>query len=183
MRPSITPVEPPFDDDVSALLAQMTGSESREPLLLFRTLARNVPLATAWSTLGAYNLRRGRLSVRDRELIILRTCYLAGCEYEWGVHGRVFATQAQLTHADVLATARPWLTGGNWTRHDENVLAFAEALHERAAVHVDLRAALAESWDEAQFLEAAEVAGFYHGVAYIVAVSGVEQEGWGLRFP
>src|SRR5690349_9462178 len=72
MRPSITPVEPPFDDDVSELLAQMTGSESREPLLLFRTLARNVPLATAWSTLGAYNLRRGRLPVRDRELIILR---------------------------------------------------------------------------------------------------------------
>ena len=84
----------------------MSGSD-REPLLLFRTLATHLPLARAWGTLGAHNLGRGALSVRDRELIILRTCYLNRCEYEWGVHVCIFARAAGLSQEELAATASP----------------------------------------------------------------------------
>jgi hypothetical protein len=38
-------------------------------------------------------------------------------------------------------------------------------------------------WSEAQLLEACEIAGFYHGVAFMANVAGVEGEAWGERFP
>ncbi len=179
----IEPLEPPYDAATAEQLDRLMGSSSRPPLKLFRTLAKHLPMARAWGTLGAHNLSRGALAVRDRELIILRTCYLSGCEYEWGVHATVYSKAAELNQEQYLATARPTPECSTWSAHDRDVLAFAEALHAKARLTAGLRDRLAAEWDEAQFLEACEVAGFYHGVAYMANVAGVELEEWGARFP
>lgn len=183
MPPRIAPLEPPYADEVAEELSRLMGRSDREPLILFRTLAKHLPLARAWGTLGAHNLSRGALPVRDRELIILRTCYLNGCEYEWGVHAKVYAKAAGFTEEQYLATARPSFDHPSWSEHDRDVLALADALHEPATLKDELRSRLAQGWSEAQMLEAGEIAGFYHGVACIVKVSGVELEEWGARFP
>jgi hypothetical protein len=47
----------------------------------------------------------------------------------------------------------------------------------------DLRERLRHAWDEAQLLEACELAGFYHGVAFMANVAEVEREDWAARFP
>jgi alkylhydroperoxidase family enzyme len=49
-------------------------------------------------------LDRGPLSLREREIVIDRTCALTGCEYEWGVHVATFADAAHLTAEQVRAT-------------------------------------------------------------------------------
>ena len=73
------------------------------PFGLFRTFVRNMPMTDAMSGWGRYELsKRLSLPMRDREIIIDRTCARCGCEYEWGVHvaffaGRVGLTSAQLT--------------------------------------------------------------------------------------
>ena len=59
------------------------------PLILFRVIAGN---ARAWEKFRAGSLLdRGPLSLREREIVIDRTCALTGCEYEWGVHVATFA--------------------------------------------------------------------------------------------
>ena len=179
----IPPLDPPYAPEVAAELSLLMSGTDREPLRLFRTLARHLPLAKAWGTLGAHNLGRGALSARDRELIILRTCYLNGCEYEWGVHARIFARAACFTPAELAATASPSGACDTWSHHDRDVLSFAEVLCARVPISAEIRASLRGHWDDAQFLEAAEVAGFYHGVSFIAKVSEVQCEDWGARFP
>ena len=44
-----------------------------------------------------YLSRRCALSLRHRELLILRTTARCGAEYEWGVHVQVFAAKAGLS--------------------------------------------------------------------------------------
>ena len=179
----IEPLEPPYEPAVDEALSRLMGGSERPPLNLFRTLTKHLPMARAWGTLGSHNLGRGALPVRDRELIILRTCFLNRCEYEWGVHAKVYAKAAALSEHQLFATAHTSSEDPSWSSHDRDVLAFADALHRTAKAPPLLLAALREQWDEAQTLEACELAGFYHGVAYMANVAGVELEDWGARFP
>jgi alkylhydroperoxidase family enzyme len=178
----IEPLAPPYDDETSEQLGRLMGGSERPPLKLFATLAKHLPMARAWGVLGAHNLSHGALPVRDREIIILRTCYLNRCEYEWGVHARIYARAAGLSEAQWLATATAD-ADGPWSTHDRDVLALADSLHARAALPADLRERLRHAWDEAQLLEACELAGFYHGVAFMANVAEVEREDWAARFP
>src|SRR5262249_45620415 len=92
-------LEPPFTPDVAAQLATMTPA-GVPPIGLFRTLAKNLPMTVAMSGLGRHELGRDlTLTLREREIVILRTCVRCGCEYEWGVHVLVFADRAALTAA------------------------------------------------------------------------------------
>ena len=183
MPPFISPIAPPYSPEVQAELSRLMGGSSREPLLLFRTMAKHLPMTHAWGALGNHNLVRGTLPIRDRELIILRTCYLNRCEYEWGVHARIYAAAAGFSKDEWAATAS--LSGAceSWSVHDRDVLSFAELLHARAQMSAPVRAGLREHWDDARFLEAAEVAGFYHAVSFIANIAEVGLEDWAERFP
>ena len=183
MAAYIEPLHPPYSAEVAVELDRLMGRAAQPPLLLFRTLAKHLPLTRAWGTLGAHNLTRGALTVRDRELLILRTCYLNGCEYEWGVHARIYAKAAGFTAEQWSATARPSFEEPGWSGHDRDVLEAADALHSTTSLAPELLERLRTDWDEAQFLEACEIAGFYHGVACIAKVAGVQLEDWGVRFP
>jgi alkylhydroperoxidase family enzyme len=56
----------------------------RRPLALFRALAVNERVFLRM--IAGRLLDRGSLSLRERELVIDRTCFRCGSEYEWGVH-------------------------------------------------------------------------------------------------
>ena len=95
--PRIDPVEPPYAPDVDEQLQRMMPPGA-EPIGLFRTFVRNLPMATAMHGWGTYELGRHlSLSMRAREIVIDRTCARCGCEYEWGVHVRFFAERVGLT--------------------------------------------------------------------------------------
>src|SRR5689334_2112271 len=96
----IAPLDPPYTPDLKSSFDEvMRGGE---PLMLFRIIARS---ERAWRKLGAGSLLdRGPLSLRQREIVIDRTCALAGCEYEWGVHIKLFARAANRTEDQVRAT-------------------------------------------------------------------------------
>ena len=89
----IAPLEPPYEGEIQAQFDRvMRGAP---PLTLFRVVASN---ARAWEKFRAGSLLdRGPLSLREREIVIDRTCALTGCEYEWGVHVAAFANIATCT--------------------------------------------------------------------------------------
>src|SRR6516162_10441342 len=100
----IAPLKPPYAPAINEQFDRiMRGAE---PLMLFRVMAGH---PRAWEKFRAGSLLdRGPLSLREREIVIDRTCALNGCEYEWGVHVAIFAAAAKFTgeqvHATVLGT-------------------------------------------------------------------------------
>ncbi|HEX9104014.1 MAG TPA: carboxymuconolactone decarboxylase family protein, partial [Polyangia bacterium] len=83
----IAPLEPPYPPEIAASLHKwMPPGAAVEPLALFRTLQRHPALAERMRPLGAFLLGKTSLTLRERELVILRACARCGAEYEWGVH-------------------------------------------------------------------------------------------------
>src|SRR6478752_7555307 len=93
-------LNPPYPPEIQAQFDRiMRGAP---PLALFRVMAGHT---RAWDKFRAGGLLDpGPLSLRQREIVIDRTCALTGCEYEWGVHVAAFAAAAHLTDEQVRAT-------------------------------------------------------------------------------
>jgi len=176
--PRIAPLEPPYPPDVqSSFDAIMQGAP---PLMLLRTIAAS---ERAWRKFRAGSLLdAGPLSLRDRELVIDRTCALAGNEYEWGVHVTIFAAAAKLTPEEVAATAGAGSAAPFWTDAERALLQAAEALHAHAALTDAGFAALRAHYDEAQVLEVLLLCGFYRMVSYVVGGLDLPLEPGAARF-
>ena len=73
--PRIAPLQPPYAPDIAEQFDRiMRGAP---PLVLFRVMARN---ARAWEKFRAGGLLdRGPLSLREREIVIDRTCARTAC--------------------------------------------------------------------------------------------------------
>src|SRR4051794_36175249 len=61
-------------------------------LNIFRTLARHPGLFRKWLPFGGKLLAGGKLSPRDRELVILRTAFRCRARYEWAQHVAIART-------------------------------------------------------------------------------------------
>src|SRR6201985_1676222 len=108
----IAGLEPPYAPEIQEQFDRiMRGAP---PLTLFRVMASN---ARAWEKFRAGSLLdRGPLSLREREIVIDRTCALNGCEYEWGVHVATFAQAARLTEAEIRASVREGADAPCWSK-------------------------------------------------------------------
>src|SRR5690242_2410522 len=128
--PRIAPLEPPYPPDIAAQFDRiMRGAP---PLMLFKVIAGN---ARAWEKFRAGSLLdRGPLSLREREIVIDRTCARTGCEYEWGVHVTTFAGAARLTDEQVGATVAGSADAACWSPAEQALIAAVDALHERATL-------------------------------------------------
>jgi alkylhydroperoxidase family enzyme len=177
--PRIAPLDPPYPADIQASFdAVMQGAP---PLTLFRTLATS---ERAWRKFRAGSLLdRGPLSLRERELVIDRTCALAGCEYEWGVHVAIFAGPAGLTPDEVAATAGAGSLSPLWSPAERALLQAVEALNARAKLDDDQFADLRAHYDDAQVLEILLLCGFYRMVAYVANGLDLPLEADAARFP
>jgi alkylhydroperoxidase family enzyme len=179
----IEPVAPPYSPEVAERLDRMMP-QGVPPIALFRTFVRNLPMATAMGQWGGYELsKRLSLSMRDREIVIDRTCALCRCEYEWGVHVAFFADAVGLSTEQVAS-----LTLGNaedpcWSNPRERVLiAAVDALHCAADLSDELYDGLREHFDEPQLLDLFMLAGWYHAISFAANGARVNLEPGAPRF-
>jgi alkylhydroperoxidase family enzyme len=175
----IAPLEPPYEPEIQALFDRiMRGAP---PLTLFRVVASN---ARAWEKFRAASLLDGGpLSLREREIVIDRTCALTGCEYEWGVHVAIFARAAELTDQQVRATVLEGADAPCWSVTEQALIAAVDALHHRATLSGDKFKALAAHYDDAKIFEIMLLCGFYRMVSYLANGLDLALEGMGARFP
>jgi alkylhydroperoxidase family enzyme len=125
----IAPLEPPYAPEVREQFERIMGPDA-DPLVLFRVVAKD---KRAWSKFRAASLLDGGpLSLREREIVIDRTCALTGCEYEWGVHVAFFAEKAGLTDEQVKATT----AGGTgcFSAAEQALIGAVDALHFRMRI-------------------------------------------------
>jgi len=181
----IAPVEPPFEAPVADELKRWLPPNSPiDPLRLFRTLARNLPLAGAMYPLGHFFLgRRFALGKREREIVIDRVSARCGCEYEWGVHVTGFGAMAGLDEAMLRATVRGTATDPAWSETDRLLVRLVDELHDTAHVSDDLWRELAAHWPAETLLELLALVGWYHVIAFVANGARVELEAWAQRFP
>lgn len=167
MPARIAPVQPPYPEAVDAALAPMTPA-GVAPIGLFRLFARNLPMTQAMHGWGGYELGRGlSLSLREREIVIDRTCARCGCEYEWGVHVMVFADRAGLTRDQVHSLTHGGPHDPCWASDRERLLiAAVDALHDTSDLDDALWAPLAAAFDEQQLLDLLLLCGWYHAIAF-----------------
>jgi alkylhydroperoxidase family enzyme len=183
--PRLTPLEPPYDPDTAAQLERwMPPGGSVEPLALFRTLARHEQLMSRMRPLGAGILgSRATVPLNLREVMIDRTCALAGAEYEWGVHAAAFGEAAGLDSERLRSTARGSHADACWSAAEAAVMRLAEELHETSAISEELWSQLSSQLSEEQIIELIVTAGWYHVISYLCNGLGVPLEPWAERFP
>ncbi len=179
----IEPVQPPYERDVAARLDLMMPP-GVPPIALFRTFVRNLPMATAMGEWGGYELsRRLSLTLRDREIVIDRTCARCGCEYEWGVHVAFFAERAELTTDQVTSLTHGRATDPCWTDPRDRVLIeVTDALHDDADLGDELWQRLRTHLSEEQALDLFMLAGWYHAISYAANAARVDLEPGAPRF-
>jgi alkylhydroperoxidase family enzyme len=176
----IAPLQPPYPAAIQQDFERIMGP-GRAPLVLFRTIATQ---ERAWKKFTAAGLLdKGPLPLREREIVIDRTCARNRCEYEWGVHIAAFAAAAKLTEAQVRATVLEGANADCWTDAERVLIATVDALHERAALGDDEFTALAAHYDEAQIFEILLLCGFYRTVSYLANTLKLPLEETAARFP
>jgi alkylhydroperoxidase family enzyme len=176
----IAPLEPPYAPEVQAAFDRIMPPGA-PPLLLFRTLAR---FDRAWSRFRAGSLLdRGPLALRDRELVIDRSCALNRCGYEWGVHVAFFGERAGLDEAQVRAITTGSPADPIWSPKEGALLTAVDALHATATLDEAQWAALRAHYDEAQVLEILMLAGFYRTVSCIANALALPSEPGTPAFP
>ncbi|MBR1243895.1 carboxymuconolactone decarboxylase family protein [Bradyrhizobium sp. AUGA SZCCT0274] len=177
--PRIAPLQPPYPPEIQGQFDRiMRGAP---PLVLFRVMAGR---PRAWEKFRAGSLLdRGPLSLREREIVIDRTCARTVCEYEWGVHVTTFAEAAHLTAEQVRATVLGDAKAACWSAAEQVLIATADALHDRATLDETEFKALSAHYDDAKIFEIIQLCGFYRTVSYLANALALPPEETAARFP
>jgi alkylhydroperoxidase family enzyme len=175
----IAPLMPPYPADIQEQFDRiMRGAP---PLMLFRVVAGH---PRAWEKFRAASLLdRGPLSLRQREIVIDRTCALNRCEYEWGVHVAIFAAPAGIGEAQIHATVVEGAEAPCWSEAEKALIAAVDALHHRATWTDAEFTALRAHHDEDEILEIILLCGFYRTVSYLANGLALPLEPNAARFP
>jgi alkylhydroperoxidase family enzyme len=176
--PRIAPLNPPYAPEVQAAFDKIMPA-GVDPLVLFRTLAVNGRVYQRFNAGGL--LDRGLLTLRQREIVIDRTCGLNRCEYEWGVHIAFFAAKVKLTPRQIEATAG----GGDadWAPDEEVLIEACEELNSARSISTALWPRLAEHFTPEQILEIIALIGFYRTVSLYCNALALPLEPFAARFP
>jgi alkylhydroperoxidase family enzyme len=175
----IAPLQPPYEPEIQGQFDRIM--RGKPPLALFRVVARS---ARAWEKFRAGSLLdKGPLSLREREIVIDRTCARTGCEYEWGVHVAAFAAAARLTDEQVHATVCGAADAPCWSAAEQALIAAVDALHARATLSDAEFKALSAHYDDAKIFEIILLCGFYRTVSYLANGLALPLERTAARFP
>jgi 4-carboxymuconolactone decarboxylase len=182
-----TPRIPPLpederDEQTRELLGglHIEGRPGAPTANIFATLVRHPGLFRRWFPFGG-KLLAGKLPARDRELLILRTGWLCGAEYEWGQHALI-GQAVGLTEDEVNRVPRgPGAEG--WEPFEATLLRAADELHADARIADETWDRLASRYDEQQLIEVPMVVGHYHMVAFTLNSLGVQLEPGVAGFP
>lgn len=174
----IAPLNPPYAPEVQAVFDKVMPA-GIDPLVLFRTVAVNGRVYQRFNAGGL--LDRGLLTLRQREIVIDRTCALNRCEYEWGVHIALFAAKVRFTPRQIEATVQNGEAG--WAADELLLLEVCEELDGTRTISDVLWRRLTEHFTAEQILEIIALIGFYRTVSLYCNALALPLEPFAARFP
>ncbi|MCB9587331.1 MAG: carboxymuconolactone decarboxylase family protein [Polyangiaceae bacterium] len=180
MQPRIEPLTEPFSDSVAEDLRRLMPP-GIPPLKLFRVLAHN-PRVLGRVRRGGL-LDPGSISLRQREIVILRATARAGAEYEWGVHAMFFGAAANLGSDQLAQLTCVPIPAEAFSEAERALVALVDELHETSDVSEDVWLEASRHFDAEQLVECVVLAGLYRMVSYVVNALKVPLEEAAMRFP
>jgi alkylhydroperoxidase family enzyme len=150
-------------------------------LTLFRTFANSVRFLEK----GVPNLLddKSPLSLRQREIVILRVTARRDCEYEWGVHVAAFARQAGFSAEQVEATCRLGPGAPCWAPEEGLLIQAVDDLCDTGRIAGPVLEGFQMTWTVEQQLEILALCGAYHTVSFVANTAQLAPEPFGSRFP
>ncbi len=180
MRNELKPVPEPFDPAVAEILRQYPQRDGYI-LQLFRVFANSQRFLKK----GTINLldRNSPISMREREIVILRVCANNNCEYEWGVHVTAFSEHVGLTPVQVSATRQLDHEADCWDAAEATLILVTDELCRNATLCEETKTKFQELWNLEQQLEIIAICGNYHTISFVANTSGIPGETFGAKFP
>ena len=174
----ITPLEPAeWPPDVRTWLARYgTGQVAG----IYRTYARHLAMDQPRTRVSEHIRQQSTLSMRIRELLIIRIGVLCRSEYEWAAHAPA-GRRAGLTAADLERIVEGPGAGGDPV--DIALLRAVDELHRDAMVSDSTWRELAAVFDSRQMLDILITTGGYRMVSMALNTFGVQLEPGAERFP
>jgi 4-carboxymuconolactone decarboxylase len=169
-------VKPLLLDAMSAEQRQLVAPQMRDGKVpnLYATLAVHTRFYEPRLRFGSYIQRDSRLPPQTRELLILRTAWLAKSEYEWAHHA-VFARDAGLSDAQIASVALG-PRAGNWSDEQRALLQAADELRREAFISAATWTSLTQHYDTANMLEIIYTVGGYAMTAMAINSLGIQVE-------
>ena len=138
--------------------ARLTGA----PANINLTLARHPGLFRHFAGFTGKLLLAGKLSPRDRELLILRTAWRCGCDYEWGQHRQI--AQAAGLRVDEIDRV-PDEHDATWSAADRTLFSAVDELIRDHRIATGTWQQLASRYDDQHLIELVLCVGAYTMVA------------------
>lgn len=126
---------------------------------LLGTLARHPELTRAYHTFNGHVLFASSLSVRQRELLVLRVAHVRGAAYEWHQHV-VLALDAGFS-PDEVERVKEGPDAGGWSPAEAALLRAVDELVADACISDPTWAALAAELDTRQLMDLVFTVGAY----------------------
>jgi alkylhydroperoxidase family enzyme len=179
MSNQLAPIDPPFAPEIAALLSRYP-QRGGYLLSLFRTFANSARFLQR----GVPNLLddQSPVSLRTREIVILRVTARLDCEYEWGVHVAAFAKAAGFTEAQIAATRTGPADAPCWSGEEQVLLRAVDEMCEAGAVSPPTYARFSELFTTEQQLEILALCGAYHTVSFVANTARLPPEPFAARF-
>jgi len=171
MREALAALRPP--DARHPLPAR--GGDRPKGLNVLGTLALHPELARAFHTFNGHILFATTLSVRHRELLVLRVAAVRQAEYEWAQHV-VLAADAGIDEGEVARIAEAPASAG-WSPLERAMLAAVDELLGDACIADATWEVLAGELDERQLMDLVFTVGAYDLLAMAFRSFGVELDG------
>jgi alkylhydroperoxidase family enzyme len=174
----ITPLEPAeWPPEVKEWLARYGN---RPVAAIYRTYARHVAMDKPRTEVSEHIRQDSTLSMRIRELLIVRIGVLCRSEYEWAAHAPALR-RAGMTDTDMQRVVAESPVGGDPV--ELLLLRATDELHRDGVVSDATWRALAASFDSKQMLDILTTIGGYRMVSMALNSFGVQLEPNAQRFP
>jgi alkylhydroperoxidase family enzyme len=162
----IEPVSPPYTAAIQALLDRLPAGWS-PPFKLFTVLARDERLLQRFIGGAVSYLQPSHVTIRQREVLLLRITARCHCAYEWGMRVHYFAAEAGLSDAQLRASVHGGCDDPSWAPADRLLVRLADELHDTVSISDGLWPELRAAFTEEAILQLVMMAGYYRTVAYI----------------
>lgn len=163
---------PVGDADWPDAVADMLGGFAGK-LNVYRVMAHNPALLSAWSGLRGHVVTGGALTEQQKEIVILRTGHRWASSYEWAHH----VSRGRLTGLSDFRIARTAAPSGDWgpesvgdRDHEEDIalLTGTDELLDDGRLSSPTRIRLAQFLTPAAILDVMATIGMYTTLAFIV---------------
>jgi AhpD family alkylhydroperoxidase len=169
----VPPVSGEPADPIAREVFDRYRREEREPISLYRVLARSPRMLRAYAGLARGLRHDAEMPRALRELAILRTAQLTRSPYEWAHHKRM-ALAAGVAEEQIRELSG-WRSSAAFDEREQAAILCAEQVHD-LAVSDETLAELERLFGVSQAIELVLTAAFYQAVARVLQALDVEVE-------